>query len=610
MCGIVGMVGSTECADVLLSGLRRLEYRGYDSAGISTIQDGDIVTRRKVGKLDALAQDLKARPLQGETGIGHTRWATHGVPSEVNAHPHRYGDTVVVHNGIIENHRILRERLKAIGHEFASDTDSEVLAHLVEEQIAKGRDLIRAVQAALLQLEGSFAVALMHVRYPKMLVVAREKSPLVVGLGDGENYVASDAPALLGKTRRFLFLEDGELGVITPGKVNLMSLMTLAHAYRASTLIKWTADMVEKDGYRHFMLKEIHEQPQRVADTFSAHLDPWRDEVSVPELSELKEAAQKWSRVSIIACGTSYHAGMLGKWYIENLAGIPCDVEIASEYRYRNPIVQEHQLAIAVSQSGETADTLAASKEAQKRGADLLAICNSLGSTLTRDAGATMLTLAGPEIGVASTKAFTCQVAVFYVFALWLAAERKKLSDEQLREHIGAAVTVPELMEQVLKQEDHFQEVARKHLTDRSMLYLGRGLAFAIALEGALKLKELSYIHAEGYAAGEMKHGPIALVEESVTSLFVAPEGEGFSKILSNIEEIRSRNGPVIAVTTEGNTQLEGVADDIFYVPAGAAALRPLLTVLPLQLFAYHVANLKGCDVDQPRNLAKSVTVE
>jgi len=594
----------------LYDGLRKLEYRGYDSAGISTLMDGEILTIRRVGKLQTLGSALKMHPMGGQTGIGHTRWATHGVPSEANAHPHRYGRTVVVHNGIIENYQELRTRLQHQGHEFSSQTDSEVVAHLVEEEIKKGRELLPAVRAALLQVEGSYALAIMNASNPKTIVVARQKSPLVIGLGDGENMVASDVPALLERTRRFLYLEDGEIAEVSPTDVKIMEIRSQSPVHRPAATVDWTAAMVEKGGYRHFMLKEIHEQPQRVEDTFRAYLDRETGQVVAKELRSLERAAVNLRKVTIVACGTSYHAGMLGRTYIEKLAGVPCDVEIASEYRYSEPIVQKGELVIPISQSGETADTLAAAEEAKKRGATLLALCNTNGSSLTRMADATLLTLAGPEIGVASTKAFTCQTAALYALALWLAKQNGFLSDEEIGRRGREAFLVPPLMAQVLADAPRYEQAARNYVHTTSMLYLGRGLAYPIALEGALKLKELSYIHAEGHAAGEMKHGPIALVDPTVPSLFVAPEGPGFDKILSNIEEVRSRSGPVLAVTTAGNGKLPDAADEVFFIPDGPQDLRPLLTVLPLQLFAYNVANQKGCDVDQPRNLAKSVTVE
>jgi len=604
------MVGSGNCVGALYDGLSRLEYRGYDSAGISTLMDGEILTIRRVGKLRELGSVLKSHPMGGRTGIGHTRWATHGVPSEANAHPHRYGRTVVVHNGIIENYRALREQLRQGGHEFTSQTDSEVLAHLVEDELKKGQDFLSAVRSALLLVQGSYALAIMNASNPDMLVAARQKSPLVIGLGNGENMVASDVPAFLDRTRSFLFLEDGEIAEISPTGVKIMEIASRSPVHRPATTIQWTSAMAEKGGYRHFMLKEIHEQPQRVEDTFRANLDPQTGEVVARELGALKRGKAYLRKVTIVACGTSYHAGLLGRAYIEKLSGVPCDVEIASEYRYAGPIVEKGQLVIPVSQSGETADTLAAAEEAKKRGAVLLALCNTLGSSLTRMADATLLTLAGPEIGVASTKAFTCQAAALYVIALWLAKQKAFLSDEELSRRGREAFLMPALMAQVLADAPRYEQAAQKYIRASSMLYLGRGLAYPIALEGALKLKELSYIHAEGHAAGEMKHGPSALVDEAVPSLFVAPEGPGFDKIFSNIQEIRARCGPVLAVTTNGNGKLSDAADDLFFIPDGPQDLRPLLTVLPLQLFAYYVANLKRCDVDQPRNLAKSVTVE
>ena len=610
MCGIVGMVGTVPCVDVLLDGLKRLEYRGYDSAGIATISDGGFDIVRSAGKLRKLEALLREHRPAGEVGIGHTRWATHGRPSEANAHPHRFGDIVVVHNGIIENYARLKRELIEQGHEFTSETDSEIIAHLVHRELDKGGDSLVAFRDTLVQLQGSFAVALLNLKQPDTILVARRMSPLVVGLGDGENYVASDMPALLAHTRSFVFLEDDEAAVLTRTTATLYSLPDLEPLEREPKHVTWTPAMAEKDGYKHFMLKEIFEQPRAVSDTLRPRLGMTDLEVNLEELGALTEQVDKWDSISIVACGTSYHAGLIGKHLFEEFARIPTTLEVASEFRYRNPIVSDRQLLISVSQSGETADTIAAVKLAASRGASILSICNVVDSTLARMAGATFYTYAGPEIGVASTKAFTCQMASFILLALWLANRRGRMDGERCSRLLQELSHLPALMEETLAENKRIHAVAKKYLRPTSMLFLGRNLSFPIALEGALKLKELSYIHAEGYPAGEMKHGPIALIDDAVPSLFVVPKGAGYEKSISNIEEIKSRGGPVIAVTTAGEERVSSLADDVFYVPSCSDELYPFLTVLPLQLFAYHVADLKGTDVDQPRNLAKSVTVE
>jgi glucosamine--fructose-6-phosphate aminotransferase (isomerizing) len=610
MCGIVGVAGETPCAGILLDGLKRLEYRGYDSAGIATIHQGEFRIVRSVGKLNRLTAMVGDHSPAGSVGIGHTRWATHGRPSEANAHPHRYKGCVVVHNGIIENYAALKTQLAERGHEFSSETDSEIIAHLVEEHVQKGESLLQAVRSALLQLSGSFAIAVLHLREPETIVAARRMSPLVIGLGQGENYVASDVPAVLASTRRFIFMEDDDLAQVSRAGVALFSLADLAPVVRPHRQITWTPAMAEKGGYKHFMLKEIHEQPRAVSDTLRPRISLADGTVVLEEMSGLADNLDRWNRISIVACGTSYHAGLFGKYLIEELARIPCDVEVASEFRYRNPLVGEGQLLITISQSGETADTIAAVREAKGRGASVVSVCNVVDSSLARLADSTIYTYAGPEIGVASTKAFTCQMAVLALLALWLGSRNGKLDRPRVTALLQELAEIPARMEKVLASAPHVQEVARKYARATSMLYLGRNLSFPIALEGALKLKELSYVHAEGYPAGEMKHGPIALVDDTVPSLFIVPVGPGYEKTISNIEEIRSRSGKIVAVTTEGERRVSALAGDLFLLPGTAGEFHPFLSVLPLQLFAYHVADLKGTDVDQPRNLAKSVTVE
>jgi glutamine---fructose-6-phosphate transaminase (isomerizing) len=611
MCGIVGMVGDERpCVNVLLDGLKRLEYRGYDSAGIATVIDGEFEIVRSAGKLRKLESKLGEQTMAGTLGIGHTRWATHGRPSEENAHPHRHEDVVVVHNGIIENYAAIKKDLGSKGHSFSSETDSEIIAHLVHLAYANSGDLLVAVQATLKQLTGSFAIGVLHVAHPDRMVVARRMSPLVLGLGESENYVASDVPALLNETRQFIFLEDDELALLTKSEVNIYSLQDLTPLERPVRNITWTPAMAEKGGYKHFMLKEIYEQPRAVTDTLRPRLALAAGDVNLEELGELESRANEWDTIAIVACGTSYHAGLVGKYLIEELVRIPCTLEVASEFRYRNPLVNERQLLVAVSQSGETADTIAAVQEAQKRGASVLTICNVVDSTLARMSDAPIYTFAGPEIGVASTKAFTAQLAAFALLTIWLGRRRGAIDADAGRLLLEDLIHLPILMEEALKEDEHIQQVARKFIRTNSMLYLGRGLGFPIAMEGALKLKELSYIHAEGYPAGEMKHGPIALVDDETPSLFIVPEGASFEKTVSNMEEIKSRGGPIIAVTTKGQDRINDLAQDIFHIPPCNAFLESFLTVLPLQLFSYHVADLKGTDVDQPRNLAKSVTVE
>jgi glucosamine--fructose-6-phosphate aminotransferase (isomerizing) len=610
MCGIVGVVGRKPCVEILLDGLRRLEYRGYDSAGVATISGADFTILRSAGKLSKLARLVELGAPDGEVGIGHTRWATHGRPNETNAHPHRFRDTVVVHNGIIENYAALKRELMVQGHEFTSETDSEIIAHLVQRALDEEGDFVRAVRSALLRLHGSYAVAVLNLKHPDRMVAARRMSPLVIGLGDGESYLASDVPALLQVTRRFQFLEDGDLALLERDGVKLFALETLCEIRRDVRTVSWTPAMAEKGGYKHFMLKEIHEQPRSVSDTLRPRLGLSQGEVVLDEMAGLEPRLRSITRVTLLACGTSYHAGMVGRRLIEDLARLPCDVEVASEFRYRNPLVDASHLVIAISQSGETADTIAAVQEARARGASVVSVCNVVDSTLARMADCVLYTYAGPEIGVASTKAFTCQMAVLALLALWLGRKVGSLGADRAATFVQGLTELPAQMERVLERNGHILEVARKHQRVRSMLYLGRGVSHPIALEGALKLKELSYVHAEGYPAGEMKHGPIALVDDAVPSLFVVPNGPTWEKTLSNMEEIRSRSGPVIAVITEGNRQAADLAGDRFEIPECLPELSPFLAVLPLQLFAYHVADLKGTDVDQPRNLAKSVTVE
>jgi glucosamine--fructose-6-phosphate aminotransferase (isomerizing) len=613
MCGIVGYVGAREAVPVIIEGLRRLEYRGYDSAGVAVVQDGEMHRRRSVGKLQNLEDSLRAEPMAGAFGIGHTRWATHGRPSEENAHPHQdcHGRIVVVHNGIIENFLELKSRLAAEGHRFVTQTDTEVVAHLVES-LYEG-DLRAAVQQAVRQLEGIYALVLMHRDEPQKLVAARMGPPLVVGLADGERFLASDIPAILPYTRQFLFLEDGDVVTVTPGEHHIVGADGQPVA-RAPQQITWDPVQAEKGGYRHFMLKEIHEQPRAVRDTLLGRIGLEEGEVHLQELGDAAAELKRAKRVMLLACGTSWHAALVGKYLLEQVAGVPAEVDYGSEFRYRTPLVGPKSLAVAITQSGETADTLAAFKEARRLGALPIAICNVQGSQVTREAAGTLLTHAGPEIGVASTKAFTAQIAALALLALHLGRLRGSLTAERCRELLESLAKVPHLMENALAMSSRVEEVARWMATARDFLYLGRGVNYPIALEGALKMKEISYIHAEGYPAGEMKHGPIALIDESMPVVALCPKGRTYDKMLSNIQEVKARGGRVIAITFQGDTEVRKVldkgADLIFDVPAVDEVWSPLLMVLPLQLMAYHVAVRAGRDVDQPRNLAKSVTVE
>ncbi len=607
MCGIIGYVGKDDCTPLILRGLERLEYRGYDSAGLAVWRDGAVEIRRAVGKLCNLRRIVEGTPMAGTTGVGHTRWATHGRPTEVNAHPHRYGGVTVVHNGIIENHRWLRQRLEAAGNVFTSETDTEILAHLIHD--AYDGDLGAAVRAALVQVEGSYGIVVLHDEHRDRLVAARHLSPLVLGLGEGENLVASDIPPLLGSTRDIIFLEDGDLVEITATQHRLTRLPDGEPVDRAPVRVTWTPAMAEKGGYKHFMLKEIFEQPRAVGDTVRARILLEDADVLLDGTKLDDEALDTLDRVVFLACGTSYHAGLVGKYLVESLARIPASAEIGSEFRYRDPLLDERTWVVAISQSGETADTLAAVREAKAKGARVITICNALDASLPRLSDGVLYTHAGPEIGVASTKAFTTQLAAVYLLALWL-GRRREVDRDRIAALLDDLMHVPTLMEQALAQSDAIREAAKTYQYVRDMLYLGRNLDFPIALEGALKLKEISYIHAEGYPAGEMKHGPIALIDEQVPTVALIPKGPSYEKTLSNVQEVKARGGRIIAVATEGDVQAADIADHVFWIPDVPPMLLPLLTVIPLQLFAYHVADLRGTDVDQPRNLAKSVTVE
>jgi glucosamine--fructose-6-phosphate aminotransferase (isomerizing) len=612
MCGIVGYVGSRDAVPIIVEGLRRLEYRGYDSAGIAVVSDGKLTRRRAAGKLQNLEESLAKEPLAGQYGVGHTRWATHGRPTEENAHPHQdsQGKIVVVHNGIIENYLHLKAKLQGAGHTFVTQTDTEVVAHLVAHHYSGS--LEDAVRKAVAEIEGIYALVLLHKDEPQTLVGARLGPPLVVGIGEGERFLASDLPALLAHTRDFLFLEDGEVVTITPNSTTIRdakgSVVT-----RAPQRISWDPVQAEKGGYRHFMLKEIHEQPRAVRDTLLGRIGLDEGEVFLQELGPAFWGLKGAQRVVLIACGTSWHAALIGKFLLEQVAGISAEVDYGSEFRYRTPIIGPGTLAVAISQSGETADTLAAFREAKRQGALPIAICNVQGSMLTREAAGTLLTHAGPEIGVASTKAFTSQVVALALLALHLGRLRGTLTTEACRGHLESLARVPHLMEQALACEGQLESLARTFLKATDFLYLGRGVNYPIALEGALKLKEISYIHAEGYPAGEMKHGPIALIDERLPVVALCPRGRVYDKMLSNVQEVKARGGRVIAVVQTGDEAARRILEDsdaIIETPPIDELWSPLVMVVPLQLLAYHIAVLGGRDVDQPRNLAKSVTVE
>ncbi|MFO0683518.1 MAG: glutamine--fructose-6-phosphate transaminase (isomerizing) [Sandaracinus sp.] len=611
MCGIVGYVGSEQVAGIVLDGLRRLEYRGYDSAGLAVVSpDGEIKVARAVGKLRNLEKALESAPLAGTTGIGHTRWATHGRPTEVNAHPHVAGPIAVVHNGIIENHLSLRARLVERGAKIVSDTDTEIVAHLVHEKTKEGLGIEDAVRAALKEMHGAYAIAVLSKNEPGRIVVAKSSSPLVLGLGEGASYCGSDIPALLPYTRRMVFLEDGDMAVLEKGSVRI-SRVDGAAVQREEKYIDWSPVMAEKAGYKHFMLKEIFEQPRALEDTLRGRLDRENGTVHAHEIGLSEKDAKAIQRVYLLACGTSHHAAMVGRYYLELLAKIPATVELASEFRGREPLIGPGDLVVAVSQSGETVDTLVAAREAKEKGATVLAIANVIGSAIPRLAHAAFYTHAGPEIGVASTKCFSTQMAALLMLSVWLGKQRGALSDAQARELVEGMAKLPEQMRDVLTGTRQLvSNVAKRYQHARDVLFLGRGLSFPIALEGALKLKEISYVHAEGYAAGEMKHGPIALIDAEVPVFVIAPKDRWYDRTASNLQEAKAREGKVIAIATEGDEAIHGMTGDVIEIPATSEVLTPFLTVLPQQLYAYYVADAKGTDVDQPRNLAKTVTVE
>ncbi len=608
MCGITGYVGDQRATDILIDGLRKLEYRGYDSAGVAVIEDGEIQVVRAEGKLKNLEKKLIEEPLHGKVGIGHTRWATHGRPSETNAHPHRAGPIVLVHNGIIENHVKLRRYLNEKGHTMKSETDTEIVSHLIQQRIFDGLSMKDAFRKTLTEIEGSYALVVMNQNEPDRLYVARKGSPLVVGLGDGENFVASDVPAILAHTRRVIFLEDRDAGVIEKQRVEIWNAEGQAVA-RPVKQIHWNQSMAEKGGYKHFMLKEIFEQPRAIVDTLNGRISENRRRILLNGAEELLQKTD-FRNILIVACGTSYHAGMVGQYWIEEMARVPVTVDLASEFRYRNPIIDHKTLIIAISQSGETADTLAAITDAKSKGAKILSICNAIDASIPRASDQTIYTRAGPEIGVASTKAFTTQLVVLLLIALYLGKSRNHLDAEFLSEAIDALARVPDEMETALRSHAKISEIADKYQNASDFLFFARGIEYPIALEGALKLKEISYIHAEGYAAGEMKHGPIALIDHKMPVVVLAPKDKTYGKVLSNVEEVRARGARVIGIGEEGDADLAQRCRDVITVPKSPWYISPFLMTIPLQLLAYYIADHKGTDVDQPRNLAKSVTVE
>jgi len=614
MCGIIGYTGHREAAPLLLDGLRRLEYRGYDSAGVAVLTEGGGArVVRCEGKLGRLRDLLEREPLVGQCGIGHTRWATHGRPTEANAHPHRQGKVAVIHNGIIENHLELRQRLEGLGCKFASETDTEIFAHLVDrEASADGRDFRAAVARALGQVRGTWAICVLHDDHPGEIVAARHNAPLLVGIGrqddptKAEMFVASDVAAVLDHTRDVVDLEDGDTAIVRADSYQVFDAEGRA-IERKVRHVDWSPVAAEKEGFKHFMLKEIHEQPRVISDALAGRLLPGQADVRLDGF-DLPVAEIK--KITMVACGTSWHAALCGKYMIEKLAKIPVEVDLASEFRYRDPIIEPGTLVVAISQSGETADTMAALREAKRLGARTLAICNVVGSSIARAADDVIYTHAGPEISVASTKAFTSQLTILVLLSLYLGKRRGVLPDDRIRKLIEELSAVPQAMSQLLGQLPAVRIIARRYMQARDVLYLGRGLGFPVALEGALKLKEISYIHAEGYASGEMKHGPIALVDESMPVVVIALRGPGYEKVLSNLAEVRARGGKIIALATVGDREIVDMADDVVMVPDVDELFQPIVACVPLQLFAYHVADLRGSDVDQPRNLAKSVTVE
>ncbi|MCL0034055.1 glutamine--fructose-6-phosphate transaminase (isomerizing) [Thermodesulfovibrionales bacterium] len=612
MCGVVGYTGLRQAPQILIEGLKRLEYRGYDSAGIATTDKLHIDRRRCKGKVQELENLLKTDPLSGFTAIAHTRWATHGRPSDENAHPHIdcSGKIVVVHNGVIENYFTLKSELIGRGHKFNSDTDTEVIAHIIEEKIELSSNLLDAVFEAVKELKGSYAMGVISSESPNEIIAARKNSPLIIGLSDDGNFITSDVCAILPYTKKVIYLDDGEIAEIKPDSVKVYDL-NHREVKKSVSLINWDAVTAEKQGYRHFMLKEVFEQPESIQETLNSHLSRDTGNVYLRDFNFDTDYLRSIKKIFMIGCGTAYHACLVGKFIFEDYLMIPCEVDIASEFRYRNPPLSKDTLIIAVSQSGETADTLAAIRLAKSTGASASVICNIMGSSAVREADGALYTHAGPEIGVASTKAFTSQITTIYLLALHLGAIRGTIGKSGAKEISENLFHLPLKIREILTYEQkNIESISRKYFKKRDFLYLGRNINYPIALEGALKLKEISYIHAAGYPAGEMKHGPIALIDEEMPVVVIASDSIVYEKILSNIEEVKARNGIVIAIATRGNEKMREIADDVIYIPRMPEIFTPILNTIPLQLLAYHIAHLRGCDIDQPRNLAKSVTVE
>ena len=616
MCGIVGYIGSRRVVPIILEGLKRLEYRGYDSAGLVYLQNNKLIKYRSKGKLAILEKSVEdVLGVESHVGLGHTRWATHGAPTTENAHPHGdcHDNLVVVHNGIIENYHSLREELQKRGHTFLSETDTEVLAHLIEEYLDK--DLIQAVRKALRRVKGSYAIGVLWQGQPDIIVAARNHSPLVIGVQDGDGtLLASDVPALLPYTRQVVYLDDKEIAVLKADQWEVRNLNSGRKVKKQVTTINWNAGMAEKSGYRHFMLKEIYEQPQALVNTLQGRVDSQTGRIDLPEINLSNKEIKQLQRIAIVACGTSWHAALVAKYWLEEWVGIPVEVDIGSEFRYRRLLLDDKVLTLSISQSGETADTLAGIRLAKELGSKVITICNVVGSTMTREADGTLYTHAGPEIGVASTKAFTSQLAALFLFAVYLAQARGTLPIKKQKQLCRAIIDLPPLLDQILSTlQKEIKSIAELFYDSKHFLFVGRGLNFPIALEGALKLKEISYIHAEGYAAGELKHGPIALIDKDMPILGLVPKDRVYEKTISNIEEIKARQGRLILIGSKGDRRLSKITDHVLYMPESKTMvpeLNPILYTIPAQLLAYEIATLRGCDVDQPRNLAKSVTVE
>jgi len=611
MCGIVGYIGFRDAYPIIIKGLQRLEYRGYDSAGIALL-DTDLKVYKKAGKVSDLQNFVKDLKLTGSIGMGHTRWATHGAPSDRNSHPHSSGDRklTIIHNGIIENYGVIKETLLAKGHVFLSDTDTEVLIHLVEDIIHETKlELQEAVRVALNKVIGAYAIVIMSADEPDLLIAARKGSPMVIGVGDGEYFIASDATPIVEYTKNVIYLNDNEIAYVRRDSLLVKNIdNTVQTPYIQELDLKLEA--LEKGGYDHFMLKEIYEQPRSIRDCMRGRIYPQKGKVQLGGIKEYAEKLKNVDRIIIVACGTSWHAGLVGEYLIEEYARVPVEVEYASEFRYRNPIITEKDLIIAISQSGETADTMAALELAKEKGATIFGVCNVVGASIPRLTDAGVYTHAGPEIGVASTKAFTAQVTVLTLMAFYIAQQRGTITQSKLVEYLTELDQVPELVEKALKSNEHVKEIAARFKDSSNCLFLGRGSSFPVALEGALKLKEISYIHAEGYPAAEMKHGPIALIDDAMPVVFIATQNSSYEKVVSNIQEVKARGGHVIAIVTEGDVQVRDMAEYVIEIPQTSEAFVPLLATIPLQLLAYHIAVMRGCNVDQPRNLAKSVTVE